>query len=717
MKNIRLILGVLLFVGGNHLLAQAPVVQNCPNLDKEYGDLGLNNAQLWNNNLFFDPSISSNDLGEATVEDQLLVRHYCAAPNPEVSFVLYLDLDFDDTLETVVKSTDVLPAGTLLFNNANNAPGAPVNFDARLVPGNEKYRFAVQTQILSDSTFSARMVWITETGTVQNVQLPYGKHRLEWLIGDGCGNITTCQYNLRVKDIKRPTVVCQNGISVNLTSLGVVLWASDLLQYTEDNYTSVQQLVIAVRRIGEPDGLGNTTGFPLKADGTPQTQVSFDCDDIGTVLVELWSRDKSGNTDYCETYVVVKDDFGNCGFQPVFDGKVTFCGGTAGVKDVHVGVSGGGNGTPGNAMSVLTDENGNFSFSGLPIASNACITATKEINPTNGVNTFDNVLISRHILGIQPLDSPYKLIAADANKSGTISTFDIVEVHKLILGIYTQFPNNSSWRFVDAAQVFANPANPFAEIIQECIQIVNLDSMPAPFAFVGVKVGDVDCGANPQNLTGVASDRSVITFPDQILSPGEEITLTFPGGNTFSSWQMTLQLKGLELVEFINLDNLTASNFAYFPGADTNKLTFATELADQQFQLRLKAITGGPLSSLLSIINDITPSFSYDDNGNPSPITLEFTSNTTEIPVFSANLTPNPWTMQANLQFTAAQSGTGIFTVSNALGQVIYTEKQTYSAGPHTISLSRQQIPVAGTYWCRLALNGQVQVVKMVVQQ
>ena len=43
----------------------------------------------------------------------------------------------------------------------------------------------------------------------------------------------------------------------------------------------------------------------------------------------------------------------------------------------------------------------------------------------SAVTTFDLVLISRHILGLEALDSPYKMIAADVNMSGTISTSDV----------------------------------------------------------------------------------------------------------------------------------------------------------------------------------------------------------------------------------------------------------------------------------------------------
>src|SRR5690606_38908605 len=93
---------------------------------------------------------------------------------------------------------------------------------------------------------------------------------------------------------------------------------------------------------------------------------------------------------------------------------------------------------PGGPFGLLTDSVGLYKITGLPfLPSNYSILPVKDDNPLNGVTTFDLVLISKHILGSEPLNSPYKMIAADANKSGSITTFDIVEFRKLILGIYT----------------------------------------------------------------------------------------------------------------------------------------------------------------------------------------------------------------------------------------------------------------------------------------
>ena len=110
------------------------------------------------------------------------------------------------------------------------------------------------------------------------------------------------------------------------------------------------------------------------------------------------------------------------------------------------------------------------------------------ICPKTVFGTIDLVVVSRHILNIQLLDSPYKMIAADVNKSGNINTMDLVETRKLILHIDDEFRNNNSWRFIDKAFAFADPTKPFATAFPESI------SGPAPglkHDFIGMKVGDV----------------------------------------------------------------------------------------------------------------------------------------------------------------------------------------------------------------------------------
>ena len=147
-----------------------------------------------------------------------------------------------------------------------------------------------------------------------------------------------------------------------------------------------------------------------------------------------------------------------------------------------------------------TDAAGNYSFPNIPAGGEYTITPVRDTNDLNGVSTYDLVLITNHLLGIQMLDSPWKIIGADVNHNNQVTTFDIVEARKLILGIYQTLPSNTAWRFFPASTVFGNPQNPFAGSLPlESIIITNLQSDFTAGSFKGVKVGDANGTADPNN--------------------------------------------------------------------------------------------------------------------------------------------------------------------------------------------------------------------------
>lgn len=154
----------------------------------------------------------------------------------------------------------------------------------------------------------------------------------------------------------------------------------------------------------------------------------------------------------------------------------------------------------GTSGYVYTDPQGNYTFPNIPAGGNYAITPVRDTNDLNGVSTYDMVLITNHLLGVQALDSPWKIIAADVNHNNSVTTFDIVEARKLILGIYPQFPSNAAWRFFPAAITFGNPQNPFASALPlESILITNLQGNFTAGGFKGVKVGDANGSADPGN--------------------------------------------------------------------------------------------------------------------------------------------------------------------------------------------------------------------------
>jgi lysyl endopeptidase len=149
--------------------------------------------------------------------------------------------------------------------------------------------------------------------------------------------------------------------------------------------------------------------------------------------------------------------------------------------------------------TTQTDTLGNFQFLDVPGGGNYTVTPVRDTNAINGVSTFDLSLTSKQILGIQPLDSPWKIIAADVNKSNSITNFDILESRRMILGVTTNYSASRSWRFYPAFISFSNPLNPFANSLPEIININNLSGPFPNINFKAVKIGDVNTNADPGN--------------------------------------------------------------------------------------------------------------------------------------------------------------------------------------------------------------------------
>ncbi len=152
----------------------------------------------------------------------------------------------------------------------------------------------------------------------------------------------------------------------------------------------------------------------------------------------------------------------------------------------------------GSLLSVTTTTaSGTYSFTGLNTGNTYRVVPQKDINPLNGVSTFDIVLIAKHILGLDMLSDPYSIIAADVNGSNTVTTFDLVNSRRLILGIDTALPINS-WRFWRSTTTFNDPQNPFGGTSGNINEIL-LTQDETDFDFIGVKSGDVNYTATPSN--------------------------------------------------------------------------------------------------------------------------------------------------------------------------------------------------------------------------
>ncbi len=236
-------------------------------------------------------------------------------------------------------------------------------------------------------------------------------------------------------------------------------------------------------------------------------------------------------------------------------------------------------------------------------------------DPYKGVTTFDLALISKHILGLEPLSSPFQMIAADANYSGSVTTFDIATIRKIILGVEPNFPENRSWRYIPKLYI-GNPAfysgfddgNPFdAEVVDPFIGTTrtykcatpNLGDPQPPipnnctwmdhvsvstidplaqlentWSFVGVKVGDVNCSAESDGFFEEQEDESFHTVTGlpisiesgafkkiQVIAESEEEVIAWQMGALFSA-------DSLEFLSFLPGNITTTFDLDNFHHAD-----------------------------------------------------------------------------------------------------------------------------------------------------
>jgi hypothetical protein len=238
---------------------------------------------------------------------------------------------------------------------------------------------------------------------------------------------------------------------------------------------------------------GRTTGLIGNAgllDGSGNAFVdglTFNCYEYREEI-RVWAKNDAGNWRFSVATITVQDTIGFCVDPVLASGTIGTENGSP-VKDVVVTASR--NDTI--VRSGTTSASGTFSlgfygFDSLLYKLHA--TKTIDNDKKNGVTTLDLALISKHLLGEQLLNSPYKIIAADVNQDGEIDALDMLIIRRFLLNITPTLPKGA-WRFIDKDYVFRDPENPLAENLPEFIKFINY-ILPRSTNFVGVKLGDVN---------------------------------------------------------------------------------------------------------------------------------------------------------------------------------------------------------------------------------
>ena len=544
---------------------------------------------------------------------------------------------------------------------------------------------------------------------------PIGTHNIRYEAEDGCGNVAVCEFEFKIVDNKAPTPVCVVLTSTVMPSTGALeIWASDFESGSScDNCTAYDNLEWRINK-------GSSATSPPNANST---SVTFDCSNeiisFGAPMdVQVWVGDEAGNWDYCLTQIVFTPINPNDTDHPCYDGpEMLDIEGQVETEDhdmvemVDVDVS------STTANPFTTGTNGLFSFFGVPAGGNYVVTPEKDINPLNGVTTYDLVLISQHILGVQTLDSPYKIIAADANLSGSVTTLDLVKIRSVILNIDQDFAPNTSWRFVDMDFVFPNPAQPFLTTFPEVISYNNLTSDELATDFVGVKIGDVNGSALPNQLIGSvnrSADGTLIFDTDDIkLIEGNEYTIDFTATDftDLLGYQYSIEFD-TDVMEFVNinageLNDLTDANFGYAKLNDGiittswNSAT-ATTMKDNAvlFSMTFNAKSNGQLSELMSATSKAVKAEAYTTNLDLLDVAIAFNTEDGTITTGESfdllQNVPNPFRTETVIGFNLEEASSATLQIMDASGKVLKHIEGDFVRGYNEVKLNKLELQGAG---------------------
>ncbi len=526
--------------------------------------------------------------------------------------------------------------------------------------------------------------------TLDPLTLPDGTHRILWTVEDLCSNLTTCSQTITSGSDNEAPQLDVNSITVSNLSNTVsgFITAFDNCQPNTDliyNWTVI---------------LGTGVSSTSALTGTGNTLTTIDYTGAGIITVQF---DVSDGTNSAQ---LVNQDFNVSAPQSaIISGAISNEAGIM-VEDVQVDAA--------TDLMDMTDDNGLFEFDDATTGQNYSVEPTKNTDPRNGISTLDLILISRHMIGLQPLNSPYKMIAADITNDQNIDVFDLIELQQLLIWNISTFTNNQSWRFVDAAYDFPDASNPWTNTIPESYEINGLATDMMDVDFTAIKIGDIN-GDAVANAVAPAQSRSYvgdykIEVNNKNVEANEATTIDFVASTeaAVNGMQLTFDLGQFEMTSVeAGMLNVTDAQIANVDGQYVLSVV----------STRPVNIEAGEVLFSINVISNVATSVAAELQVNDELINSEVYAGKDQLDIFNADIQmvsdnpitdilyqnrPNPFKETTTVGFYLANDGQANLSIYDVSGKLIHMVEGTYSAGYNQIELNASDIAAQGVVFYQL---------------
>ncbi len=516
--------------------------------------------------------------------------------------------------------------------------------------------------------------------------LPVGAHAIRVSATDGCGNLNGRIIPFEIQDNSVVTPICISRLTFFLANDGAgggaaIVDAEDFVVGVDGNCNNVNvdYSIYRESEFNDPNFLPSTSRLHLPVN----------CDDLGDVMVRVYSFTPNGEAGVCNAQVVVEsspqatcaptNNASLSGFitspaNELLDGVEVY------ISDM-------------NTMDdmLLTDANGSFLFPALSEGQEYMVRPSMpdEVN-LNRIKTSDITIIGAHALGAVMIEDPYRMIAADVNADGYIDVSDMIAIRRIILGLDATFQDGPTWRFIrrdfnlDGLTEGWNPA-----IFPTTYRVEELLGHNREADFVAVEIGDVFVQPGSR-------EHHVLTAPDAVLAAGETIDLEITAAQ-LTGFQGTIDVASGLRIEGWSSEVLSAGNVneeylsqgllaVSYNGDDA--LGNAPILT-----LHLRAVAPDTrVRDHLSITDRITYPEAILAGGRSATLGLEFRETTGGAGFALHQNFPNPVAAETNIVFELPTANKVLLEVHDLQGRLVMKRALEGRAGRNRTTLSNNDL-------------------------
>ncbi len=303
------------------------------------------------------------------------------------------------------------------------------------------------------------------------------------------------------------------------------------------------------------------------------------------------------------------------------------------------------------------------------------------------------------------ITDPYLLIAADVNNSKSITSADIAEIRKLILGTVSEFAKVKSWTFVPTAYQFVDPTNPFDAPRDQNVTFGSVkETKDVPF--VAIKMGDVSQDARASNAV-VSKSRTngqlSIEVDERSVAAGETYKVNFKSSDfkNIIGYQFTLKFDA-SAVTYEGMEagvlNTTEANFGLnrlnsgiITTSWDSKEAVSYGKDEVLFTLIFKANKNAKVGQMFTITSDVTAAEAYNGQNEVEGVKMGVRTDrgvvASEVFELYQN-EPNPFAKQTVISYRLPEAGAVKLTIYDVTGKVVrvYSLTGTKGLNLHTVN-------------------------------